>query len=184
MVRFLGPLLAGLVVGALLGAGAFWLFGETGSASATSELPRAARTREAPAAESNAELAPAESVTAERTVARPDATALLPREISESVTALAHAVPTPKVERGTKVLSGHVTDPQGQPLAGVLVRAARQKERKPERAKRGEELAAAPTLEQRLREAVTAHYQALAEQRDTTTDGDGAYRFDELVEGD
>ena len=184
MLRFLGPLLAGLVVGALLGAGAFWLFGDTGNASAISELPRAARPREAPAAESNDQLAPAESVTAERTVARPDATALLPREISESVTALAHAVPTPKVERGTKSLSGHVTDPQGQPLAGVLVRAARQKERKPERAKRGEELAAAPTLDQRLREAVTAHYQALADQRDTTTDGSGAYRFDELVDGD
>jgi hypothetical protein len=100
------------------------------------------------------------------------------------MTALAHAVPTPNVERGTKALSGHVTDPQGRPLAGVLVRAARQKERKPERQKRGEELAPQPTLEQRLREAVTAHYQSLADQRETTSDGDGAYRFVELVEGD
>src|SRR5262249_28124845 len=140
MLRFVGPLLAGLIVGALLGAGGFWLFGEGTNASATSELPRAERprpSRDDPAADP----VPAGSVGAARTLARPDATALLPREISESVTALAHAGPSPKIERGTKLLSGHVTDPQGKPLSDVLVRAVRQKDRKPERPKRGEELA-------------------------------------------
>jgi hypothetical protein len=183
MVRFLGPLLAGLIVGALLGAGGFWLFGDSGNAAATSDAPRTERPR-APRDDGPAEAGAVAPVAAERTIARPDATVLLPREVSETMTALAHAVPTPSVERGTKALSGHVTDPQGKPLAGVLVRAARQKERKPERPKRGEELTPQPTLEQRLREAVTAHYQTLADQRETTSDGDGAWRFDELVEGD
>src|SRR5258706_16354428 len=117
MVRFVGPLWAGLIVGALLVAGGFWLFGDSGNASATTDAPRAERPR-APRDEAPAEAGPVEPVAAERTVARPDATVLLPREGSETMTALAHAGPTPSGERGTKALPGHVTDPQGKPPAG------------------------------------------------------------------
>ena len=185
MVRILGPLLAGLIVGLVVGAGAFWLFG-VGSGGPSLAAPIASRfaslhdTKSASASE-----APLPApVSAERAVAREESGAPLPRQVSESVTALAKAVPSPRIEPGTKSLSGHVTDPQGRPLAGVTVRAARQKDRRPERAKRGEDLTALPSLEQRLRDAVTAHYQALADQRETTSDETGGWHLDALQEGD
>jgi hypothetical protein len=185
MVRILGPLLAGLIVGLVVGAGAFWLFGEN-SSSPSLAAPSAshfAASHDAKAESASAAPLPA-PVNAERAVAREESGAPLPRQISESVTALAKAVPSPKIERGTKSLNGHVTDPQGKPLAGVTVRAVRQKDRRPERVKRGEELTALPTLEQRLRDAVTAHYQALADQRETASDDEGAWHLEALQEGD
>jgi hypothetical protein len=184
MVRILGPLLAGLIVGLVVGAGGFWLFGEGSGAPSlgSSGASRSSASHDAHASASDA--TPPAPVTAERAVAREESGAPLPSQVSASVTALAKSVPSPKVEKGTKVLSGHATDPQGRPLDGVTVRAVRQKDRRPERVKRGEELTALPTLEERLRDAVKAHYQALADQRETTSDGDGAWKLDGLGDGD
>ena len=90
MVRILGPLLAGLIVGLVVGAGGFWLFGEgaSGPSLAAPVASRFASLHETKSASASEAPLPA-PVSAERAVAREESGAPLPRQVSESVTALA-----------------------------------------------------------------------------------------------
>lgn len=83
---------------------------------------------------------------------------------------------------GDGVIDGCVTDPTGRPLAGVIVRAAREMGSRTS-SRRGHEGEEWPSLDEEIQRTIADHQRQTQGRRQTTTDGEGRYRFDGLARG-
>jgi len=191
MSRSVGPLIAGALLGAALGAAAAWLAlggGEPPELEAAAKEPRGAGRPAAGGADGATSVEPvmvAAPVEVERAVgARGDSAA--PTDLIDRVTALARRAPAADARRGDRVLRGRATDARGRPLAGVVIRATRHGDEqpgKPEPSRTGQAAPPAPSLEEAVRSAVESYYEHASDFREATTDADGRYLIAELRPG-
>ncbi len=192
MARFVGPLLLGLVLGAVVGGAAAWLlFGEGGAgrlpldvAAKSQDFSTRVRPSEAGSASPPAEAAPlAAPVAVERTSS--EASSSAPPAVVESAVELARHAPMPSKLRGSKSIRGRVADPDGKAVGGAVIRARRvqESERSPHRSDAGEAAPGAETLEDAVRDAVEGYYDRESDRRDTTSDAEGRYEFADLRDG-
>jgi hypothetical protein len=196
MGRMAGALLAGLLLGAVVGVGiARFVFGDEGrgvdepKAHASSiEAPgRGARSNsssDATSAAPNASSDPA-AVEAARTPAAEPTSA--PSDVVARVAAAAHAAPPATARKGSRSIKGRVVDADGAPIAGVVVRAERQGGRDSretiERSTTGAKAPPPQTLDDAVRVAVQQWYDGHSDLRETRSDADGRYHFEDLRDG-
>ncbi len=98
---------------------------------------------------------------------------------------LAKSAPPPEPARGKRTISGRVMTDVGEPLAGVVIRARREPDppTTPWVHPILEEPPAESTLAESLQSSVTWWYRSREAVRETTTDADGRFAFDDLLDG-
>ncbi len=180
MARVAAPLLAGALLGAVVGAAATWV-ALSGAGGGGIELDAAAKTARSssPAALAARASSPVSEVAApvERTDARPADTSA-PAELVERVAEVARLAPATSDGRGDRTIRGRVTDAHGRPIEGVLVRATRNGDESgatPQRSESGRAAPPPPTLEEVLRRAAEQFYERGSDWRDASTDAQGGY---------
>ncbi len=187
MARFTGPLVAGGLLGAIVGGATMWMvLGDTAALSATAK----SRTAEHGGPPANADdpytnQPLPEAVTAERMPTPVTEPSSAPASVLEGAVALARHAPPASAKRGTKTIRGHVADRDSKVIAGAIVRATRQSDtiRAPGISHTGEAAPAPDTLETAVKVAVQSYYDREADRRDATTDANGQYLFADLREG-
>src|SRR5262245_1848644 len=128
MGRWLAPLLAGTLLGAVAGGAIVMLCLDDG-ASGEGPLTVSAKAAEPGAAYESRAPAPAvaeasDAVAAERSAGSLGATNA-PPELLDRIASITRRAPA-SGRRGDKTIKGRVTDARARPLAGVLVRAQRE----------------------------------------------------------
>jgi hypothetical protein len=187
--RSIGPLLVGLLVGGLLGAGASWLAGGGDPTLTVAAQDRAVRAGLGDGSPRDDDRPAPASADSPLDVHRSDGALSgekAPGEVLDRVASVARQAPLPASRRGDRAIRGHVADARGKPLAGVLVRATRvgdESARAPRRNEVGRAAPPPPSLEEAVRKAVEEYYERGADFRETTTDADGNYAFTELLAG-
>ncbi|MFG0320561.1 MAG: carboxypeptidase-like regulatory domain-containing protein, partial [Planctomycetota bacterium JB042] len=171
-----GGLAIGLLAGTFLGLaiGFVTFSGDPGAEALDVDLGvdavRAATAEaETPRAPASASPLPAAPAAEER------AASVAPLERERSVSSLSHV--------GDGVIEGTVTDEDGAPVAGVVLRARKASERNLSDEDDVGHVPVDKSLEEVLEEAAEEWNEERASRRETTTDADGRYRFDELVDG-
>lgn len=184
-MRTLIVLLTGLLLGALLGAVGMSVF--------SGERPRAvAAATHAPVRERDEDAvrgAPAPAMVEEAVAARSVSMAAetaIPAELDDAVESLGRRAPA-AAGRGERVLRGRISDPRGEPMAGVLVRATRRGDLVPRPAEPARDATRPPpaeSLEEKLRKTIAEHYRNGAEVVETRTDAQGRYELAQLRDGE
>ncbi len=189
-MRAIGPLLLGLLLGAVVGVGAMKLVGggEPGEAitlrsRAPAREPSTALAKE-PAKETDSPAALPAPVEAER-IARVVDSAAPPATVVDAAIELARNAPPGGRLRGDKKVCGRIALADGTALADVLVRATCQadRERNPGRSTTGLGAPSGETLEGTIRSAVEGYYDRTANRAETMTAADGSYELTELRGG-
>lgn len=85
---------------------------------------------------------------------------------------------------GEGSITGQITDIDGQPVAGVTIRATRTESHAREPSTRGSGPPAEPSLEDVIQDAVRAHQLTTSGRHDAVSDEDGRYRMERLPEAD
>ncbi|MDF1836328.1 MAG: hypothetical protein P1V35_00535 [Planctomycetota bacterium] len=85
---------------------------------------------------------------------------------------------------GEGVIFGHVADMDGNPVAGVVVRLTGRAERNRTSSvsKVGKGAPERPSLKETVRKAAQGYHESRARNQETTTDANGDYRFEELLD--
>jgi len=190
MPRSVMAMVAGLLLGALAGAGAMAFFG----ADRSPQLDARALARDRmPAAGSGAvdrtvTAAPVDAdagMLAARTE-RGASGSEIPGELSAGVGELIRSAPEKVRGPGDRSIKGRVVDARGTPLAGVLLRAVRTGDAVPSLPAQEKVGAAAPpppTLEEAVRAAIASWYEDGGEYHQVETGGDGRYELPALRDG-
>jgi hypothetical protein len=196
-MRWFGPLLAGALLGAVVGAGAMWIVSASDASRLDADFSASAKSGssgergESNVARENAapELAPAAAAadpTAPERSAGDVRESLAPMSVLDSVSRAVRHAPASSDVKGTKTIKGSVTDLHGKELAGVLVRATRQGDdvpAKPWKNDQGKGAPPPPTLEETVRKAVEQYYEQGSEYKEVATGPDGKFLLADLRPG-
>jgi len=182
-MRTLGPLLLGLLVGLVVGAGVMKLLAEAPVALPWPESGGSARVVRADDESVSFPVAPpAAAIEAERVAVSHSVEA--PASVLLETARVARSAPRPARASGDKAIRGRVTRSGGLGVEGVVVRAQRHHE---EPVLESSQLGGAPppseTLDRAIEEAVVAWYRASGGEIETTTDRDGHYEMTGLLPG-
>ncbi|MSP15067.1 MAG: PDZ domain-containing protein [Myxococcales bacterium] len=188
MSRPLIAMAAGLVVGAVAGAGAMAFLGGGGKSllAAQAKTQAADRDGESATPSTAPALALVDPSLAPERVERAAGATAIPGELSEGVGELMRRAPGKPVAAGDRALKGRVVDVRGNPLAGVVIRAVRHGDPVPllpEVSAVGRGAPPPPSLEESVRTAIAAWYETGGEFREVMTGGDGRYELAELRDG-
>ncbi len=118
-----------------------------------------------------------------------DGAAVSPRTAKEDffdrLTEIMRTAPPPEIRRGDRSLTGRVVTDLGEPLAGVLLRATRQREPStdPSREAFEDTPPTEPTFAETMRRWGDSWFTWRRDTHETTTASDGTFAFTDLVDG-
>jgi hypothetical protein len=175
-----GLLVTGLLLGVPLG-GALSLvfFGEPGGSDRVGITPLQRESGSDAAPESGPAIATAPGADA----APQGSPGLSGAERDELARRALATVPRRPSLEGDGLITGRVSSADGQPLAGVLVRAVKLESNQPRRQRKQGGLPPDETIEERVRKAVESFEREKSERRQVTTGADGRYALGSLPVG-
>ncbi len=179
-MKAFGPLLVGLLVGAVAGAliGAL-LLGDRPSPARSPSLVAPIAPARSPSAAAPIEAVPVEAQRVDAPTAGSS-----PSGVVDAVLEAVRASPRPTPRKGDGKLDGRIARPDGSGVEGVVVRAFLQFGEWGLGASRvGRGAPPLDTLDFAVKRAIDSWYDSASRYAETTTDGDGRYRFGELAGG-